>query len=182
MSFAEVVNRASVGRDVVARLKAAFPALASRVYTARRWPTMAGTYPALLVYFLAERMTNRAEAGGAPSFRVDASLAVHWREEAATEEAVETALNAAVDVLKGVLLQDAEWVAQFEAINSVDVLLALKEDGETIVGDAVLTFALQWNEDEFPPIPSHFATASMTAEMPDGDAPTVNLSISLPTS
>lgn len=173
-------GRARIRDATLLKLIAGVPQAGGRVWRGRAWPVSDANLPAVLVYIFRERKALLSEAGGEPMYRVTATLAVHCRvaapevpadtlDEAAHSGALlEDQMDSLAGAVERALLNDPEWVAQFERIPAVDTDMRVDPNADRAVGEAAITFTLEWTEDFPPDLPYALRTVALRAQSATG--------------
>lgn len=173
-------GRARLRDDTLMRLVAGVPQAEGRIWRGRAWPMPDEALPAVLVYMFRERKALISEAGGQPMYRVTGTLAVHCRAAAPAIDAdemdeaahagalLEDTLDALAGAVETSLLNDPDWVRQFDAIENVDTDLRVDPNADRAIGEAVIVFTLRWTEDFPPLLPFALRTVALRAAAPNG--------------
>jgi len=181
-------GRASVRDAVVLLLRQAVPQVQNQVFNARNWPTSLEALPAILVYGYRESAQLLSEAGGAPAFRVSATIEIMCRDEARDvqdaedpETRLEPALEALELAVKNAILATPGFFAQagIERCTSMETQVQIDSSGDRSVGDAHLTFSLQWQENWPPTAPAGVGGVTLAKTNPNGE-PQIGATITFP--
>lgn len=142
------ITRKAIRNDAAARLVAAGTPAGSRVYGFRTTPVPEDKLPALLVYVANDNGENRSIA--VPVFRRVVELSAECIIAGGTDEELGDTLEDFADGVTGALLNDPEFVRQFEQIPSVRYEAVAVIDGARRMACGKLTFSLQFSA-EYPP-------------------------------
>lgn len=137
-------------RDLAHTALQGVAATAGRVFKARSMPLpgagsagAAPKLPALLLY--ADRLQREDLASGG-AYTVIVILTVHVVAEAATEEALDSALDTISADVESCLITDASLVAEVETISQSQIERQTNATGENFAGQDVHQYVLRWTE------------------------------------
>ncbi len=190
MTTVPVNGRAFVRDALISALCQRVPQVQDRVFPGRTWATPVEGFPAILVYANRESAQLLSTAGGAPIFRVSAGFDVICRLEAQDVQdpedpftRLEPALEEIEVAVKQALLCSADFFAQagVEFCTAMETQLEVSNAADRSVGDARITFTLQWQETWPPDLQYRLATVQALKAQTNGE-PQIGFTITLPIS
>lgn len=111
-------------------------------------PTDDRELPAVLVS--ARQLMRRSEGAvniGPAGYICDGTIVIVVRTRAKTESDLENTLLSQAEVATEGLLNDPEWMSELDGVPSIETRILTRSEGETLMGDAVITLTCRWRED-----------------------------------
>ena len=154
--------------DTIARLlplsRYAPPARPGQPARIRRTPVMPpqeDDLPCLLVYLTGQRMTADGEANaGEPAFVHEAVLNISGVLPADSEDGLDDITAAAAMEILETLLEDAEWLGQFEAVTGIEQRIGFDTQNylaAIVLTSITVTYRTTWQ----PRVPDAFGSVSL---------------------
>lgn len=174
------LHRATFRALAVATLRAQLP-LGTPILVGQQWPLGEFRLPAVLVDVRREAYRAAGRAGGEPRFQATAQLVVRAREVVEVDPTAapssiltsqygaehgplcEAVLDLWIERIRDALLEQADFVTLFDAIDGVTIDTQVATE-ESLIAEAGLTFDLTWHEVFQPRIPDNFTTANIRVD------------------
>ncbi len=139
-----LLTRQSIMADARDRLTAAITAVAGRVYGPRLTKIPDEDCPCLLVYVASSDDDNISASY--PKFRCKTAIAVECMARGGSDEVVSEQANVLGEAVDAALLQDSEWVRQFERVLSRSYDQFVSSEGNKRMCVVKLVYTVQYVE------------------------------------